>query len=203
MSLTKIINKSIEKTIVSFTQEISEKYGISHDELLEMWTNASKMKMKTTEKKKKKLSPWLTFCKNERVRIKKEDSSIPFGKISKMIGDLWKNMTDEDKKKYGQNIPVEDPVEDDDSKSVISKADSEVVNVNNWNEDKLKKMKISELRSLCDSVHLSKTGKKEVLIERLISCKKMSHNNDSEIDKSDNESDNDSVCDFNKDENDD
>ena len=202
MSLTKIINKSIEKSIVSFTQEISEKYGMSQDDLLEMWSNVSKMKMKmkTIDKKKKKLSPWLKFCKNERVRIKKEDSTIPFGKISKMIGDLWKQMSDEDKKNYGKDEENEE--EESTSDTEVEKTDVEEVVVNDWTFKKLKKMKISELRKLCESVALSKTGKKEILIERLLNCKKMSkhtHNEDSENE----DSDDDAVsCDFNKDEED-
>jgi hypothetical protein len=192
MSLTKTINKSIEKTIVSFTQEISEKYGMSQDELLEIWSNISKMKMKTTEKKKK-LSPWLKFCKNERVRIKKQDPSIPFGQISKMIGDIWKTMSDEDKKNYGQD----DTTIEETSSTTITKIDAEDNNMNNWNEQKLKKMKISELRSLCENIQLSKTGKKEVLIVRLLNCKKMSSHEKSDDDDDD---DDDVSCDFNKDE---
>ncbi len=191
MSLTKTINKSIEKTIVSFTQEISEKYGMSQDELLEIWSNISKMKMKTTEKKKK-LSPWLKFCKNERVRIKKQDPSIPFGKISKMIGDLWKTMSDEDKKNYGKDDTT---IEDTSTKIDVTEDN----NMNNWNEQKLKKMKISELRTLCENIQLSKTGKKEVLIVRLLNCKKMSSHEKSD-DEDDEKDDDDVSCDFNKDE---
>jgi hypothetical protein len=185
MSLTKTINKSIEKSIISFTQEVAQKYGVSQDDLLEIWSNISKMKMKTIDKKKKKLSPWLKFCKDERIRIKKEDSSIPFGQISKMIGDLWKNMSDEDKKNYGQDedVSTDTEVEADDDQSITS--------IDNWTENDLKKMKISKLRSLCENVQLSKTGKKEVLIDRLLKCKKMSHH--------DNDND-DSSCDFNNDE---
>ena len=61
-------------------------------------------------------------------------------------------------------------------------------------------MKISKLRSLCENIQLSKTGKKEVLIVRLLNCKKMSKSHDHH--SSDDDDDDNISCDFNKDEED-
>jgi hypothetical protein len=92
----KNIHKTIEKNIIIFTSEISEKFGMNQDELLEMWTSVSKMKIKTNPskiEKKKTKSPWLQFCKDQRTIIKKENPKLPFGDISKLIGKKWKTMT--------------------------------------------------------------------------------------------------------------
>lgn len=106
MSLLKNINKSIEKTIVQFTKEVSEKYGMPQDEILEMWTTISKMKIKSVSSSTKKMSPWLQFCKDERIKLKKDQPSLKFGEISKVIGEKWSAMSDDDKKKYESSVPV-------------------------------------------------------------------------------------------------
>ncbi len=106
MSLLKNINKSIEKTIVQFTKEVSEKYGMPQDEILEMWTTISKMKIKSVSSSTKKMSPWLQFCKDERIKLKKDQPSLKFGQISKVIGEKWSAMSDEDKKKYESSVPT-------------------------------------------------------------------------------------------------
>ena len=39
-----------------------------------------------------------------------------------------------------------------------------------WTRDDLEKMSINDLKELCESIKLSKTGKKTILIDRLMNC---------------------------------
>lgn len=194
MSLLKNINKSIEKTIVQFTKEISEKYGMPHEELIEMWENASKMKTKSVKSPNKKVSPWLQFCKDERVRLKTEQPQLKFGEISKIIGEKWSAMTTEEKQKYSSSVSADDgpvtttsntsttvqPTEATTSSRKPKKTKNNDTNANTvsntpstnekWTRENLEKMSISELKELCESIKLSKTGKKNMLIDRLMNC---------------------------------
>jgi hypothetical protein len=208
----KNIHKCIEKNLVQFTKDISDKYGMSQDDLLEMWTSVSKMKMKSGNgSSTKKMSPWLQFCKDERIKLKIDEPSLKFGEISKRIGEKWSAMSKEEKKQYesshGSNSTAvvvstnTTTMEDDDErpsqgnasiatpKSKKNKKNStttvatasavappQVVGQSStdtsekWTRDGLEKMSISELKELCESIKLSKTGKKTVLVDRLLNC---------------------------------
>lgn len=118
MSLTKAIQKAIEKNIDKFVDEIENKFGVSKTDLMDLWMDISKMKSKN-KNKNKKLSPWLQFCKDQRIIIKKNSPETSFGEISKMIGVKWSQMTKEEKKNYNkivekeEEIVVEDTLKDE------------------------------------------------------------------------------------------
>lgn len=183
MSLLKNINKSIEKTIVQFTKDISDKYGMSQDELIEMWENASKMKTKTVKSSSKRMSPWLQFCKNERAQLKSQQPNLKFGEISKLIGEKWSSLSNEDKEKYrSENTNVVVPStpttntlsattnkNDKRRKKDISTTDI-CSDQTKWTSENLKELTMPKLRDLCESVKLSKTGSKVELIDRLVNC---------------------------------
>lgn len=207
----KNIHKCIEKNVVQFTKDVSDKYGISQEDLLEMWTSVSKMKIKSANgSSTKKMSPWLQFCKDERIKLKIDEPSLKFGEISKRIGEKWSAMSKEEKKQYESPRESNSPVvastnttrddDDDDEppsqtnapvgatpKSKKNKKNStrvaaaavappQVVGQSStnssekWTRDGLEKMSISELKELCESIKLSKTGKKTVLVDRLLNC---------------------------------
>jgi len=109
MSLTKAIQKAIEKNIDKFVDEIENKFGVSKTELMDLWMDISKMKNKT-KNKNKKLSPWLQFCKDQRIIIKKNNPEMSFGDISKMIGVKWSDMTKDEKKNYNKIIEKEEEI---------------------------------------------------------------------------------------------
>lgn len=209
----KNIHKCIEKNLVQFTKDISDKYGISQDDLLEMWTSVSKMKMKSGNgSSTKKMSPWLQFCKDERIKLKIDEPSLKFGEISKRIGEKWSAMSKEEKKQYESSQASNSPEvvstnttreEDDENNERPSQGNASIAtpkskkNKKNstatvatassvappqvvgqsstdtsekWTRDGLEKMSISELKELCESIKLSKTGKKTVLVDRLLNC---------------------------------
>lgn len=196
MPLMKNIYKSIEKTMMEYTKAIAEKHNLDQDELVEMWGEISKMKMKNA---KKKMSPWLQFCKEERIRLKVEFPDMKFGEISKAIGDKWTSMSEEEKTLYKEKCRMEQPVQEPKPKKTKKTKKNEVVVPSNddavaggmtrvegeemmegegsrdddvvvpkWTRDNLKKMKIADLRKLCEDVKLSRTGKKDEIIDRLL-----------------------------------
>jgi hypothetical protein len=59
---------------------------------------------KIVEKRKKKGTPkasgFLLFCKEKRVKIKKEKPELSFGDISKEVGKRWKRLSDDKKAEY-------------------------------------------------------------------------------------------------------
>lgn len=177
--------------MVQFTKEISEKYGMSQDELIEMWENVSKMKVKSVKSSTKKMSPWLQFCKDERVRLKTEQPSLKFGEISKRIGEKWSAMSKDEKQSYRSTTVIENVIESEtvitpssenedsnlgNEKSKKTKRGNVVVTTHTtstnekWTRENLEKMSISDLKELCESIKLSKTGKKAILIDRLMNC---------------------------------
>jgi hypothetical protein len=223
MSLTKAIQKSIEKNIDKFVTEIEAKFGVSKTDLINIWKDVSKMNIKN---KDKKLSPWLQFCKDQRVIIKKNHPEMSFGDISKMIGLKWKDLTKEQKKTYKsyedkpepvveesvnllnetmvvdeETMVVEEETHNDETMVVKETHIDEIMVVEEethndetmvdndmyptseklkeYDEDDLKKMKISQLKDMCKNMLLSKTGKKEDLVRRLLSYKNSPYYNNS------------------------
>ena len=106
MFLLKTIQKSIEKCVLEYVRTISEKYNIPEDDLVEMWGEVTKMRIKTASNQSKRMSPWLRFCKEERVRMKTSDPELSFGEISKRIGEKWSSMSTDDREAYIASLPT-------------------------------------------------------------------------------------------------
>ncbi|CAO3695849.1 unnamed protein product [Rhizopus microsporus] len=53
---------------------------------------------KTTTGPKRGLSAYMFFSQDNREVVKKENPNASFGEIGKLLGEKWKNMTDEQKK---------------------------------------------------------------------------------------------------------
>lgn len=105
MFLLKTIQKSIEKCVLEYVRMVAEQYELPEDELLAMWTDLTKMRIKTASNGSKRMSPWLQFCKEERIRLKGEEPTLKFGEISKRIGEKWSAMSAEERQAYIQNLP--------------------------------------------------------------------------------------------------
>lgn len=238
MSLPKTIQKAIEKNIDKFVAEIESKFGVSKKDLMEIWVDVSKMKIKN---KNKTLSPWLQFCKDQRIIIKQNNPTVSFGEISKMIGEKWSTMTKEEKTSYNKKPIITSPIVEeeesvnllsDEEESVIHNDDESVTETHNddelldtdheqtkivetyvdeetmiaethvdeeetmiaethndemncvseklkgYSETDLKKMKTSQLKDMCKILLLSKTGKKEEVVDRLLKYKNTPGHND-------------------------
>ena len=189
MSLSKELAKIVNKHVDNLLDIISEKYHLSKDELNEIWETCSK----TKTKKNKKLSPWHQFCKVERQKMKKENPHLSFGELSKLIGQKWMSMSDEDKKNY--TTPQIEKTQIDTTQIEKTQIDTtqieatqidttQIENIeeeggeendkyvlNKIDEEDIKEMKIKDLKTLCVKINLSKTGKRSELIDRLLKCK--------------------------------
>lgn len=159
-------------------------------------SSTSKKNKKTTEKKKKnkkKLSSWLQFSHDQRALLKKDHPNLTFGEISKKISEAWKLLSMEEKKSYTSKLLAEmededagdegdTDIENDDpyvttNEAVVEDKDDEEVKEDSFSmtiytADQLSVMKTKELKEICDNLHLSKTGKKQELVDRITNCQK-------------------------------
>eukprot|EP00980_Cylindrotheca_fusiformis_P013957 scaffold3625_cov82-Cylindrotheca_fusiformis.AAC.3 len=51
-------------------------------------------------KKKKPLSGFMKFSQEHRAKVKEENEGISFGQIGKKLGEMWRELTDEEKEAY-------------------------------------------------------------------------------------------------------
>ena len=140
MSLLKKIGKNIDSSILDFVKEISSRYDIDQNELMDIW---KKTDGGSSIKKPKKKTAYQNFSNIIRKQIKDENPDFDFGQISKEISKKWKEMDDSEKNTY-KDMTVEGDVPN------------------------FKNMKVAELRELCDKKGLNSKGKKIELIDRLM-----------------------------------
>lgn len=54
------------------------------------------------KKEKKKLSPYMKFCKETRTTVVKENPKLTFGEVGRKMGEIWRDMSEDEKKKYSK-----------------------------------------------------------------------------------------------------
>nr|QBK85350.1 MAG: high mobility group box [Iridovirus LCIVAC01] len=107
------IQESFEKVHEKFISLIVEKYNIDLTELEELLETACKeeaSEVRTKQKKLKnklprKVSGYQIFNKERRAQFKNEQKEkkqpvLPFGKISKILGTMWKELSEEERTSY-------------------------------------------------------------------------------------------------------
>ncbi|KAI9300674.1 Non-histone chromosomal protein 6 [Cunninghamella echinulata] len=65
-------------------------------------TKASKRGKKDPSAPKRGLSAYMFFSQANRNKVKEENPDATFGQLGKILGEKWKNMSDEEKKPYVQ-----------------------------------------------------------------------------------------------------
>ncbi|KAI8096984.1 high mobility group box domain-containing protein [Halteromyces radiatus] len=65
-------------------------------------TKVSKRTKKDPNAPKRGLSAYMFFSQANRNKVKEENPDATFGQLGKILGEKWKNMTDEEKKPYNQ-----------------------------------------------------------------------------------------------------
>lgn len=103
-NLTAVI-KSIHKSHESIIRTVCEELGKDDmaDELVAklLDTSYSSVKPKKDPNRvKKPKSAYLFFCDDKRPSVQKKNPGKKMGDISKILGDLWKNISDEERQKY-------------------------------------------------------------------------------------------------------
>jgi ubiquitin len=53
-----------------------------------------------TVKKKREPGPYMIFCKKMRPKVVKENPELTFGEVGRKLGEMWRELSDEEKKKY-------------------------------------------------------------------------------------------------------
>jgi len=89
----------IEQHQAVFMDRLSEQFEIPRDQMEEVWMEVRKMKMKKMKKVKKVSVPsaYVLFCRAKRESL---DKDLDFGKISKELGKMWRDITPEEKLIY-------------------------------------------------------------------------------------------------------
>ena len=89
----------IEQHQAAFMDRLSERFEIPRDQMEEVWMEVRKMKMKKIKKVKKVSVPsaYILFCRAKRESL---DKDLDFGKISKELGKMWRDITPEEKLIY-------------------------------------------------------------------------------------------------------
>jgi hypothetical protein len=54
----------------------------------------------TESKKKREPGPYMVFCKKTRPKVVAENPDLSFGQVGKKLGEMWRELSDEEKKKY-------------------------------------------------------------------------------------------------------
>lgn len=54
------------------------------------------------KKKPKQLSPYMKFCKETRTTVVKENPKLTFGEVGRKMGEIWRDMSEDEKKKYSK-----------------------------------------------------------------------------------------------------
>ena len=103
-NLTAVI-KSIQKSHESVIRAVCEELGKEDkaDELVAklLDTSYSSVKIKKDPNRvKKPKSGYLFFCDDKRDSVQKKNPGKKMGDISKILGELWKNISDEERQKY-------------------------------------------------------------------------------------------------------
>jgi hypothetical protein len=224
LNMMQSIESLISSRIDLFIKEIHEKHNIPIEEMEMIWKTVSTHKEKTESMSKKnkknkkntKLSPWLQFCHDQRALLKEKEPHLTFGEISKKTSASWKLLSDEEKKSYKSSLltekndeNTETDTENDSTKTLyVSTSPEEVSTIKTkpkiYSNDELSNMKTKELKEICGKFELSKTGKKQELVDRILNCQKslpkqdednksttteFDEDHDSEYDFTDNEDD--------------
>lgn len=142
----------LDEELKSFFLCVEKKYGIQSGSLWEEWITPENTEVKSvnpttttihSEEKVKDLkkSNYQVFFSIQRNKIMKENPKLTFGEISKMVSVMWKQIPNEEKKKYVQD-------END---------------ANHWEH-----LSIKELKKMCKDKQIScKNMKREDMIDAL------------------------------------
>jgi hypothetical protein len=157
MQLYEDIKKSIESNMIQFFEFlVDKKSNFSKEELVEKWKEFNEdvnkknkspimiQQQSTTIKK----SGYQNFFAQKRMEIKAKNPSIAFAELSKIISMEWNKLSQEEKNTFIHQIPQMPP--------------------NNFTLEELNSKKMSELKALCESIGIKKSGNKTELIKNLL-----------------------------------
>lgn len=155
--------------IKNFILTISEKNISDRDELHRLWDDIIKKK----KQRKNTRSAYQNFCAQTRPDIKKEDPSLSFGQVASLLGQRWKQLSDDDRVKFAviatdNNPPI---VATDNNPPVVATDNHPPVIATESNTPNTvidtTQYKLGELRKMCENNNLPTSTKRSIMIETL------------------------------------
>lgn len=113
------INKAITTSLTKpMSEAMAAEFELDQDEVLTFVTaflskqlNAKKGKTPSDPNKPKKTNGWMLFSKANRDNVKaelaEEQESVKMTDVSKRLGEMWKDLSDDDKKTYNDQAVAE------------------------------------------------------------------------------------------------
>ena len=92
-SLSKDIEKQVNKRMKSFFESVSSECGVEVSKLEVMWNQACGVK-------EKKVSNFQNFCKKHRPELKKKHPEYKFGDVNRELGKMWSKLSEKEKAKF-------------------------------------------------------------------------------------------------------
>ena len=102
-ALVKAFTKSHEQIIRSVCEDLNVKDETIINDLIKkhLDTSFSSVKPKKDPNRcKKPKNSYMYFCDENRKRLQTENPGMKMGDVSKLLGNLWKNTSEEDKSKF-------------------------------------------------------------------------------------------------------
>lgn len=99
----------------------------------------------------KTVPAYVQFCNVHRKQLKDRHPTMSFGELSKELGRMWRELSEEERQPYTSSAPPPD--------AMVGAEDS---------SSSLEKKTLLQLREICSARSLKKTGNKEVLIRRIM-----------------------------------
>ena len=103
IDLNKVFYASQASLIKTVCRELDQDDKI--DDLIKKLLNTSFTKIKgpkNPDKPKKPLTSYMFFCNDKREEIMTANPGKPIGEISKILGEMWKNISEKDREKYDE-----------------------------------------------------------------------------------------------------
>ena len=92
-SIDKIIKNKVESYIDDLVNILPTNSNITKQQLLELWN-------KKQTKQPRKKSSYINWSTQARPKIKQQYPSLSFSEVAKKLGQMWKEMSQEERDKY-------------------------------------------------------------------------------------------------------
>lgn len=99
------IHNTLQQYLDTFMETVSERFGVSRDELNDLWKETQKKKFhkknKSSKRKKSSVpSAYILFCQDERAKIKAQNPLMTFPEVAKELGKRWNKASTQTKEHY-------------------------------------------------------------------------------------------------------
>ena len=128
-ALLSTFQANMNNAINEYASQIATKFNINQEELVQLWNNMNDSpvkglkkpkKVKKKSKGKKKKSGFILYSMENRDKLKEKNPEMKFTDISKLLGQNWKSLSDEEKEVFNKKAREEEPSDDISMQSITS-----------------------------------------------------------------------------------